>query len=47
MINCIGKLAEKVVAGVVPGWGLSYKYQFRLEKGRLATEAAFRTVTRT
>ena len=34
LINCIGKLGEKVVADVFQGWALLYKHQFGLVKGR-------------
>ena len=46
MINCIGKLGEKVVADMLQSCGLLYKHQFRSVKGRSATEAALRTITR-
>ena len=46
MINCIGKLVEKVVADVLQGCRLLHKHQFRSVEGRSATEAALRTVTR-
>ena len=46
MINCISKLEEKVVADVLQGCGLLHKHQFGSVKGRSATEAALRIVTR-
>ena len=46
MINCIGKLGEKVVADELQDCGLLHKYQFGSVKGRSATEAALKTVTR-
>ena len=46
LINCISKLGQKVVADVLQGCGLLHKYQFGSVKGRSATEAALRTVTR-
>ena len=46
LINCIGKLVEKVVADVLQGCGLQHKYQFGSVKDRSATEAVLRTVTR-
>ena len=46
LINCIGKLKEKVVAEVLQGCGLLHKHQFGSVKGRSAMEAALRTVTR-
>ena len=46
LINCIGKLEEKVVADVLQGYGLLHKHQFRSVKGRLASKVALRTVTR-
>ena len=46
MINCNGKLGEKVVAEELQGYGLLHKHQFRSVKERLAMEAALRTVTR-
>ena len=46
LINCIGKLGEKVVVDVLQGCGLLYKHQFGSVKGRSATEAVLRTITR-
>ena len=46
LINCIGKLREKVVVDVFQGCGLLHKHQFGSVKGRSATEVALRTVTR-
>lgn len=46
LINCIGKLGEKVVVEVLQGCELLHKHQFRSVKDRLAIEAALRTVTR-
>ena len=46
LINCIGKLEEKVVADGLQGCGLLHKHQFRSVKRRLAMEAAQRTATR-
>jgi len=46
LINCIGKLGEKVVADRLQESGLLHRHQFGLVKGRSATEAALRVVTR-
>jgi len=46
LINCIGKLGEKMVADKLQELGLLYRYQFGSVKGRSATEAALRVVTR-
>lgn len=46
LINCIGKLGEKVVADRLQGGGLLHRHQFGSVKGRSATKAALRTVTR-
>ena len=46
LINCIGKLGEKVVAEVLQGCGLLHKHQFGSVKGRSASKAALRTVTK-
>jgi len=46
LINCIGKLGEKVVAGRLQESGLLHRHQFGLFKGRSATEAARRVVMR-
>ena len=46
LINCIGKLGEKVVVEVLQGCGLLHRHQFELMKDRSATEAALRTGTR-
>jgi len=46
LINCISKLGEKVVADRLQESSLLYRHQFGLVKGRLATEAALRVVTR-
>ena len=46
LINCIGNLGEKVVADVLQGCGLFHKHQFGSVKGRSATKAVLRTVTR-
>jgi len=46
LINCIGKLVEKVVADRLQESGLLHRHQFGSVKGRSATEAALRVVTR-
>ena len=46
LINCIGKLGEKVVPDRLQGYRLLYKHKFGSVKGRSVTEAALRTVTR-
>jgi len=46
LINCIGKLGEKVVADRLQESGLLHRHQFGSVKGRSATEAALRVVTR-
>jgi len=46
LINCIGKLGDKVVADKLPESGLLHRHQFGSVKGRSATEAALRVVTR-
>ena len=46
LINCIGKLGEKVVADELQEAGLLHKHQFGSVKGRSAIDAVFREVTR-
>ena len=46
LINCIGKLGEKVVADRLQESGLLHRHQFGSVKGRSATKAALRVVTR-
>jgi len=46
LINCIGKLGEKVVANRLQESGLFHQHQFGSVKGRLATEAALWVVTK-
>ena len=46
LINCIGKLGEKVVANVLQNYRLLYKHQFGSRKSRSAIESVLRTVTR-
>ena len=46
LISCIGKLEKKVVADVLYGYRLLHKHQFESVKGRSATEAVLKTVTR-
>jgi len=46
LINCIGKLGEKVVANRLQESGLLHKHQFGLVKRRSATEAVLRVVTK-
>jgi len=46
LINCIGKLVEKVVADRLQESGLLHRHQFGSVKDRSATEAALRVVTR-
>ena len=46
LINCIGKLGEKVVADELQQAGLLHRYQCGSVKGRSAIDAVFREVTR-
>ena len=46
LINCIGKLSEKVVADHLQEAGVFHRWQFGSVKGRSATEAVFRQVVR-
>jgi len=46
LINCIGKLEEKVVAERLQEARLFHRYQFGSGKGRSAVEAALRVITR-
>ena len=46
LINCIGKLGEKVEADELQQVGLLYRHQFGSVKGRSAIDAVFREVTR-
>ena len=46
LINCIGKLGEKVVADELQQAGLPHRHQFGGVKGRSAIDAVFREVTR-
>jgi len=46
LINCIGKLEEKVVADLLQESGLLHRYQLGLVKGRSAMKAALGVVTR-
>ena len=45
LLDCIGKLEEKVVADRPQGCKLLYKHQFGSVKGRLATETVLTAVT--
>ena len=45
LINCIGKLGERVVADELQNEGLLHKHQFGSVKGRSAIDAVFREVT--
>ena len=46
LINCIGRLGEKVVADELQQAGLLHRHQFGSVKGRSAIDAVFREVTR-
>ena len=46
MINCIGKIGEKVVADQLQEVGLLHWHQYGSVKGRSALEVVFRAVTR-
>ena len=46
LINCVGKLGEKVVANKLQEGGLLHWGQYGAVKGRSATEAVFRQVVR-
>lgn len=46
LINCIGKLGEKVMANHWQLAGLSHRHQFGAANGRSATQAVLRAVTR-
>jgi len=46
LINCVGKLGEKVVADCLQESGLLHRHIFGSVKGRSATEAALRVVTK-
>jgi len=46
LINCIGKLGEKVVAERLQEAGLFHRHQFGSVKGRSAVEAALQVITR-
>ena len=46
LINCIGKLGEKVVVDELQQAGLLHRHQFGSVKGRSAIDAVFREVTR-
>jgi len=46
LINCIGKLGEKVIANRLQESGLLYKHQFGSIKERSVTEVALRVVTK-
>ena len=46
MINCIGKIGEKVVADQLQEAGLLHRHQYGSVKGRSALEVVFRAVTR-
>jgi len=46
LINCIGKLVEKVVANRLQESGLLHQHQFGSVKGRSVTEATLRVVTK-
>ena len=46
LINCIGKLGEKVVADQLPDAGLFYRHQFGSIRGRSATEAVCKAFTK-
>ena len=46
LINCIGKLAEKVVADELQEAGLFHNGQYGRIKGRSALEAMMRALTR-
>ena len=46
LINCVGKLGEKVVADALQDAGLLHGKQFGGVKSRLAVEAVFRAVVK-
>ena len=46
LINCIGKLDEKVVADQLQDAGLFHRHQFRSIRRRSATEAVFKALTK-
>ena len=46
LINCIGKIGEKVVADQLQEVGLLHRHQYGSVKGRSALEVVFRGVTR-
>ena len=46
LINCLGKLGEKVVADKLQQAGLLHRHQFGSVKGKSAIDAVFREVTR-
>ena len=46
LINCVGKLGEKVVADVLPEGDLLYGHQFWGVKGRLTLKAVFRALVK-
>ena len=46
LINCMGKLGEKVVADILQKCGLLHKHQFESVKDRSTTKVELRTVTR-
>ena len=46
LINCMGKLGEKVVADELQGADLLHRGQFRGVKGRSALEGVFQVVTK-
>ena len=46
LINCIGKLGEKVVVEELQQANLLHRHQFGSVKGRSAIDAVFREVTR-
>ena len=46
LINCMGELAEKIVADKLHEADLFYKYQFESRRGRSVIEAVFKVVMR-
>jgi len=46
LINCIGKVMEKVVRDELQLTNRFYAHQFKCLKGRLATDAVFRAVVK-
>ena len=46
MINCVGKLGDKVVADALQEWDLLHGHEFGGVKGRSVLEAVFRAVVK-